>query len=695
MIIIKKYPFVRQDEIKDCGVTCLEMVIKYYKGFVKKITLLEMTKTNKEGTTLYHLNDTLLKLGFNSHGVKCNLDDITQDNIILPCIASVTINESYKHFIVIYEINFKKKYLIIADPANKIRKINYEEFDKLFNKSLLIFYPVKKIPIEKNISITKFILNLVKPYKKSLINIFILSLFITIFSILTSFYNEYMINELTVSSKSNLIFIFCIFFLIYVLKITTDYVRNKSLIFINQKIDLNLTIDTFNKIINLPYNYYQGKATGDILSRLNDLDNVRDMISKVALSLFIDLPLTLISLIILYIINSTLFIVGLIILVLYFIIIILFRGAFNDYIVKIKQKKSEYTSYMIESISGFETVKGINLENRVINKFEKKYVKFLKDIYKYQNLYFIQDFFKELINNIGFIVIMLVGCILVIDGKLKLGTLFTFTSLLVYFLEPIKNIINLDTTVKEAKHSLKRVLNIITYENKENGIINKFSNGDIKFNNINFSFNDRDYIIKNINFNIKKNSKVMVVGKSGSGKSTLFKLLMKYYNTTNNKIFINNIDINNYSKEVLRNNILYLNQNEILFSDTLYNNLIFDNSNSSNLLEISKMCYVDELLDNNLGFNMLIEENGFNLSGGEKQRIMLARALLKNFEILIIDEGLNQVDIDLERKILKNIFKKFKNKTIIVISHRLDNLDLFDNLIEIDKGVIKNNVKRR
>ena len=235
----------------------------------------------------------------------------------------------------------------------------------------------------------------------------------------------------------------------------------------------------------------------------------------------------------------------------------------------------------------------------------------------------------------------------------------------------------------------------ITYENKESGIVNKFSTGDIKFNNVKFSFNDRDYIIKNIDFNIKKNSKVMIVGKSGSGKSTLFKLLMKYYNTTNNKIFINNIDINNYSKEVLRNNILYLNQNEILFSDTLYNNLIFDNSNSSNLLEISKMCYVDKLVDNNLGFNMLIEENGFNLSGGEKQRIMLARALLKKFEILIIDEGLNQIDIDLERKILKNIFKKFKNKTIIVISHRLDNLDLFDNLIEIEKGVVvKNEVKR-
>ena len=527
-----------------------------------------------------------------------------------------------------------------------------------------------------------------------LLNIFILSLFITFFSIITSFYTEYMIEAVTSLSKYNLHIIFYIFFLIYLLKIVTEFIRNKSLITINQKIDLNLTIDTYNKIIDLPYSYYQGRSTGDILSRINDLDNVRDMISKVALSLFIDLPLTLISLIVLYIINSTLFMIGLIILVLYFIIIILFRGAFNDYIVKIKTKKSESTSYMIETISGFETIKGTHLERSVKDKFEKKYVKFLKDIFNYQNLYFLQDFFKEIINNIGFIVITLIGCLLVIENKLTLGSLFTFSSLLVYFLEPIKNIINLDSVIKEAKHSLKRVLDIITYDTSENGIVEEFKNGNIKFNNLCFTFNDRDYILKDINLSIKKNSKVMIVGKSGSGKSTLLKLIMKYYSVENNKIFINNIDINNYTKKTIDNNILYLSQNEILFNDTLYNNLIVGNSESSNLLEISKMCYIDEIIDSNLGFNMLIEENGFNLSGGEKQRIMLARALLKKFNILIIDEGLNQVDINLERKILKNIFKKFKDKTIIVISHRLDNLDLFDELIEIEKGVLKNEVKR-
>ena len=277
-------------------------------------------------------------------------------------------------------------------------------------------------------------------------------------------------------------------------------------------------------------------------------------------------------------------------------------------------------------------------------------------IFNYQNLYFVQDFFKELINNIGFITITLIGCLLVVEDKLSLGTLFTFSSLLVYFLEPIKNIINLDNIIKEAKHSLRRVLDIITYDIKENGIVEEFNNGDILFNNLNFTFNDRDYVLKSVNLNIKKNSKVMIIGKSGSGKSTLLKLFMKYYNVSNNKILINNIDINNYSNKVINNNILYLGQNEILFNDTLYNNLIFDDSNKSILLDITRMCYIDEIVDSNLGFNMLIEENGFNLSGGEKQRIMLARALLKKFEILTIDEGLNQVDVNMERKIIKNLF---------------------------------------
>ena len=129
------------------------MILKYYGGYVKKNILLEMTKTSKNGTTAYHLKETLIKLGFEARGVSCELKDINKDNIVLPCIANVIIDDSYKHFIVIYEINFKKKYLIIGDPANKIKKISYKEFDKIYNNVLVTFYPIKKLPNDKDINL--------------------------------------------------------------------------------------------------------------------------------------------------------------------------------------------------------------------------------------------------------------------------------------------------------------------------------------------------------------------------------------------------------------------------------------------------------------------------------------------------------------------------------------------------------------
>ena len=497
-----------------------------------------------------------------------------------------------------------------------------------------------------------------------------------------------MINSLTLFSKKNLFFLFCIFFSIYVLKIISSYFRNKLLLFLNEKIDLVLTMDVFKKIIKLPYSYYQNRTTGDVISRINDLESVRNMIGKVALSIFVDLPLTLISLIVLFLINRTLFVIGVIILIFYFIIIVLFRRIFNDYIRKIQVKKGEATSYMVESISGFETIKGIHIEREINNKFEKKYVKFLTDIFNYENLYYLQNLFKEMIDNIGFITIIFVGCILVIRGEMIIGSLFTFNALLIYFLEPIKNIINLDTTIKEAKNSLNRILDITTYETEKKGLVGKMRRGDIEIKNLDFSFDDRDYVLRGANLTIKNRDKVMVIGKSGSGKSTLFKILMRFYNIKNNKVFIGGIDLNNYDVNSINENILYLGQNEILFNDTLYNNLIFDSSNSSKFLNICNICHLNEIIDSNLGYNMLIEENGFNLSGGEKQRIVLARTLMKNFNILILDEALSQVDVNMERKILKNIFNYFKNKTIVFISHRLDNLDLFDSLVRVENGVV-------
>jgi len=217
--------------------------------------------------------------------------------------------------------------------------------------------------------------------------------------------------------------------------------------------------------------------------------------------------------------------------------------------------------------------------------------------------------------------------------------------------------------------------------------------GDINICNLNYSYNEEIDILRNINLKIKNGEKVIITGSSGCGKSTLVKILMKYYSIERDKVYINNIDINDYNSS---DGINYISQNENLYTDSLYNNItLYEKCSINKFIEICKMCEIDEIVSKNrLGYNMLIEENGFNLSGGERERIVLARTLIRNFNMLIIDEGLCQLDINKERKILKNIFEKYKNKTIIVISHRLENLDLYDRKIYMKDGSVVDDTKK-
>ncbi len=686
-----KYPFVKQDGIKDCGVASLSMIIQYYKGYVSLEQLRDVTKTDKKGVTAYHLIEGAKQIGLDAKGVKCKLSDLNAENIVLPAIAHVTINQSYNHYVVIYEINFKKKTILIADPANKIKKITFPEFEKMWNQIIIIIYPIYRLPLYKNnFSLLKFMTKIVKKLKKEFINILFLSLFLTIFSVVISFYFKYMIDGISYSNSNEyLLFIFVIFSLIYLLKMITDFFRNKILIYLNQKIDVMLTMETFKQIILLPYHYYCNRTTGEIVSRINDLGAIREMISKVAYTMFIDLPLTLFSFVFLVFVSPTLFVVAFILLILYIINILIFKPYFNRYINEIQTKKATVTSYMVESISGFETIKGMNLESKIINKFENKYVQLLKKIKNFEEIYNCQYFFKELINNLGFVIIIYLGARLVNNQILTLGQLLTFNALLTYFLGPIRNVVDLDSSVKEARNALRRIVDLF-YDRQEKGIVETPLNGEIKFDKLSYTYNDRDYILKHVSLKIKPHEKVLIIGDSGSGKSTLLKILMKYYQVNRDQVKINGIDINDYSLNNYKNNISYISQKEMLFTDTLENNLKITNLKEQDFLETMAICEINEIIkNNNVGYKMLIEENGHNLSGGEKQRIVLARALLKPFNLLIIDEGLNQMDINLERRILKKIIKKYYNKTILVVTHRLENMDLFDKVIELKKGRLK------
>lgn len=681
--MLKKYPYCKQSALKDCGPASLLMILKFYGGNDNIDHINELSKTTKKGTTAYNLIIAAKELGFMAKGIKTTIES---DDVILPCIAHVIIDNTYKHYVVIYQINYKKQFVLIADPSDKIKKMSFEEFNKIWTNILIILYPIKPLlNLNKNHSLKQFFINTIKTHQGLFVNIIILSFFVMLFSIISSYAFKYLLD----SQRENIICILTFFLTSELLNILTKLFRNKILIYINQKIDFNLTIESMKKIIHLPYHYYHTKTTGDIISRINDLDNIRDVISSTLISIFIDLPFSLISGIVLYFINEKLFFISLLILIFNLLINFIFKDSFNSLISKSQTKKADTMSYMVEAVSGFETIKGLSIENNVINKIKDKHIQFLNKLFSLDNTYNLQFLLKELVNNLGILFILFSGCLLVMDNKMTIGNLLVFQSLLIYFLEPSKNLIELNYKLKEAKSSLKRVLEIM--DNEEDKGLDIKLDGDIVFKNLSYSYDDINYQLKNINLIINKNSRVLIIGPSGSGKSTILKIIMKYYKVKRDSLLIGENDINDYDYQKFKNDVCYISQNEIIFTDTLINNLKLDRKLSNQkILDVAKLCEVDKIIKNEpLGYNYLLEENGFNISGGERQRIILARSLLKNSKYLFIDEGLNQMDHNLERRILKKVFNKYKDKTIIIISHRLENMDLFDKVIKVHDGKVE------
>lgn len=668
------------------------MIIQYYSGYVHIEELRDIINVTKNGTTAFHLIEGSKKLGFNANGYKCEFEDFKKERIVFPCIVNVIVKESFSHFIVIYEINYKKKELLIADPANKISKITFDNFKIIYNDVIIILYPEKKLPYNEK---TKFsissILYLLKGSNNFILNLVFLSFFIIIYSILSSFYPQFMLNSINMSRNSTkLIFLFIIFSIISFLKILSEYFRNKIFIYINQKIDLLLEMDAFEKILSLPYKYYRNHTTGDIISRIKESTTIRDIINKWLIVIIVDIPLMFISFICIYLINSTLAMISLIVFLLYTILLKIFNSPLERVIENCQEDNSYLTSIQVESIAAFETIKGIDLSKFMKRKIEKAQVKFLNSINDFQKLSIIETTIKDILYNIGYFFIFLLGCIYVKEETISFGALLTFQSLFGYFINPVRELVDLNSDTKNAKKAFNRLTSIYV-EDKNKGFIKEDISGDILFKNLSYSYDNYKLVLKNINLLINEKEKVIVIGQSGSGKSTLFKLLKGYYNIDRNMIYINKKDINDYIDKKM---IAYINQTEIIFTDSIYNNLVLDQEvTSSEFNEIVEICEIDKFIKNkNLGYSLLIEENGNNLSGGERQRIILARTLLRKFNVLIIDEGLNQLDRDLERKILKKIFKKFHDKTIIVVSHRLENIDLFDRMVKFKNGNIIENV---
>jgi ATP-binding cassette, subfamily C, bacteriocin exporter len=675
-----KYPFIKQKDMKECGPLSLLMIIRYYDGNISLLDLKDMLKTDKKGTTAYDMIKTAKELGFDAYAVKEKLLD--KKEIILPLIAHVIKDCKYLHYVVIYKIDYKKKKILVADSSDEIKWWTFDYFESVSTDVFIFLRPNKKIVNYQQTSIIDLLYEFISKNKSIILYILFMTFISTLMMMFSSYLFQVLMSLIDLDNYSRkIVIVFVTFTNMYFIKALSDYYKMRILIYLDKKIDYELVTTTFKNIINLPYTYFYNHTTGEIVSKINDLDIIKKFIVKIILTLFVDFFFSTLTLIALFIISDKLFIITIFNIIFYILIALLFTRIISRKLTKLYEKKVEYSSYLVDVLANYETLKGLNIKDFALSNFRIKQSEMLNVNEELEIIYSKQVFYKELISSIFNLITMSLGFYLVVNSELSLGLLITYNTLYINFISPLKDLLELNIIIKESKIVLSRIESFSIKEEVLNSKIN--IKGNIKIDKLSYSIKEKE-ILKDINLNIKLGSKVLLTGNSGTGKSTLLKIISKHIKEKG--IYLDGIDYSIINNEDITKNIAYVSQNSKLFNDSIINNILLDSKIDSNILDIFE---IEKVVSNkDLGYHFLIEEEGNNISGGEKQRIVLARTFLKKRKVYLLDEVFNELDIKSEENILNNLFKHFSKETIILVSHRNLNSKLFDRVLRLENGAL-------
>lgn len=687
----KKY-LVKQHDTTDCAAACLAMICRYYKKDITITKLRDILGTDIKGTTLSGLEKGCKKLGFDTKAIRVDKEGILS-KYTLPAIAHIITDDGFSHFVVIQKI--RKDKVVILDPANGYEKKDIDDFFINFDGVMLLLVPNNEFECSKNNegkNLNKFI-SLLLPQKRLFLYSIIVSIMLTAMGIASSFFNKVLIDQIIPYGLKNQLRIFIVAFLLLGLtQITLSAIRQHMLLYLSQKIEIPLLIGYFKHVYKLPMNFFSSRKVGDILTRFSDAFTIKNILTSVCLSSIIDIILAISSAIILYIMNSTLFNIIAVLTIVNTILIYVFKNPYKKINLEKMEAESRLNSHIIESLRGIETVKTLAAEDKNLEKLEVEYIKNLKIAFKEGVLSNVQGSISSGLSNIGNLILMFIGATLVIDSKITLGSLMAFMSLSGYFMDPIGRLIGLQLGIQEAGISLKRISEIYQVEQEQtqdNKVKINSIEGDIELNNITFRYGSRSPVLKDVSIKIPKGKKVALVGGSGSGKTTISKLLLKYYKPEHGKIKISNYDIDELDVFSLRRAISYVPQNIELFSGTIRENILLGKSETSET-DIKYACkeagcskFIEKLPAK---YDTFLEEAGGGLSGGEKQRLAFARAIIKKNKFLILDEATSNLDFISESKIYNTLFVKNKETTMLIIAHRLSTIRNCDIIYVLDNG---------
>ncbi|HEY1045118.1 MAG TPA: peptidase domain-containing ABC transporter, partial [Bacteroidia bacterium] len=718
-----KFKFYKQYDTMDCGPTCLRMIAKHYGKEYSLEYLRSRSYITREGVNLLGISDAAEQIGFRTLAVKTDLDKLLKD-APLPCV----LHWHQNHFVVLYKV--KNKQYHIADPAEGLFKVDETTFLKSWqtadNKGIALLLEVSEdfntlnVEDKTNKKGFSFLFTYLKPYKSFVFQLFLSMLvgsgFSLIFPFLTQNLVDKGINEQNISFVSMMLFSqLALFFGSTAIEI----IRSWIMLHMNSRININIISDFLIKLMKLPIKFFDTKHIGDIKQRINDHNRIQTFLTGSALSTLFSLINLLIFTVVLAIYSTKILLIFMAFSAIGIAWIVLFLKKRKEFDYIRFQRMSENESTLVELISGMQEIKLNNSEKIQRWKWERIQAKLFKLNIKSLSLGQYQQVGSSFFNQLKNIIISYISALEVINGNITLGMMMSISYIVGQLNNPIQSILSFIQSAQDAKISLDRLSEIHGMQDEETevhrqnlSLLKVDKEGEleyagfvsdalpqhteedaIKLENVSFQYQGphSPYVLKNINLSIPKGKITAIVGMSGSGKTTLMKLLLQYYEPVSGVIKIGSHQLSELPPHWWREQCGSVMQEGYIFNDTIANNIaVCDEYPDHNKLKFAvKTANISDFINElPMGYNTKIGTMGNGVSSGQRQRILISRAVYKMPQYLFFDEATSALDANNEKIIMENLNEFYKGKTVLIIAHRLSTVKNADQIVVLEHGEI-------
>ena len=692
----RKKHYRSQMDQKDCGVASLAMVFGYFGSYYSLARLRELAKTTINGTTALGLVKAAETLGFEPQAIQADMTLFDSPNLIFPFVVHVLKDKELFHYYVVTGKDKQNIHIADPDPEVRLTKLSRERFEEEWTGTTIFVAPSPNYQPhkDKNQGLTSFLPILINQ-KGLIINIILATVLVTLINIVGSYYLQSIIDTYVPNQTSSTLSVISIcLVIVYALQQILSFAQDYLLIVLGQRLSIDVILSYIKHVFHLPVSFFATRRTGEIVSRFTDANSIIDALASTTISIFLDISMMLMISIILFLQNSNLFFISLLGLPIYALIIIAFMKPFEKMNRDTMEANATLSSSVIEDINGIETIKSLVSEKTRYQKLDREFVDYLKRSFTYSRAESQQKALKKFAQLLLNVCVLWMGANFVMDGKMSLGQLITYNTLLYYFTNPLENIINLQSKLQTAQVANSRLNEVyrVKSEFEEQKMVEDLSmvQGDMTFKGIHYKYDYGQDILSDINLTIKQGSKIALVGISGSGKSTLAKMMVNFYNPNQGEIRLGDMNLNQIDKKSLRQHINYLPQQPYVFNGTILENLLLgakEGTTQEDILRAVELAEIREDIERMpLNYQTELTSDGTGISGGQRQRIALARALLTDASILILDEATSSLDILTEKRIVDNLMNL--DKTLIFIAHRLTIAERVEKVIVLDRGKI-------